>query len=179
MCSRNARNITRICLAILSALITISFLLALVVIMRAVTLDSGIDNLPFNEVTGKSIETQLDLSKTLFEISLLMIGALWALVIAKPGEAQLVLSDGAQVVMFLSASIVLLISACSYCLYLHNVSHYFVDAAVAASKGNLDPTVPDIFDQNINYLFRCQIVSLGTGIFNGTVTLVSAYKLKD
>lgn len=177
--STNCKKATKICLAVLTALITISFLVALVLITKSITLDSGIDNLPFNDVTAKSIETQLDLSKTLFEITLLMIGALWALVIAKKDEAQLVLSDWRQVVMFVSASTVLLISACSYCLYLQNVSHYFVDASVAASKGGIEPTVPDIFDQNINYLFRCQIVSLGTGIFNGTVTLISAYKLKD
>ncbi|MBC8030544.1 MAG: hypothetical protein H7Z16_10575 [Pyrinomonadaceae bacterium] len=143
------------------------------------TLADGIENLPFNEVTSKSIDTQFELSQTLFQIALLMTGALWGLVIAKKDEIKLVFSELSEVVMFLSSSVVLLLSVGSYGFYLWKVSHYFADASVAATKGGLGPYVPDIFDQDISYLFLCQIVSLVAGIFNGVLTLVSAHNLRE
>ena len=165
-------------LAILTVAITLCCLIATVRIISTVSIQGGIDDLPFNDVTSKSIDTQLDLAKTLFQISLLMTGALWGLVIAKKDDVKIVSANTELVVMFLSSSVVMLVSMLCYGVYLRTLSHYFADAAAAAAKGGLDASIPDIFDQNINYLFLCQIISLGAGILNGVITLVAAHTLK-
>lgn len=168
----------RLILASVTAAITLTCLIVTLLISRSVTLNAGITDLPFNELTSKAIDTKLNLAETLFQIGILMLGALWGLVIAKKDEIQLVFSQRPEVVMFLGSSVLLLLSACSYGFYLNQVSHYFVDASVSAVRGHLELSVPDIFDQNVNYLFFCQIISLGAGIINGVLTLVSTHRLK-
>lgn len=167
-------------LAVVAVLITLASLVATVYFVINVRIDNGILPLPFNDVSSKSIDARLGVAQTLFQLALLMIGALWALIIAKKDEVQIVFAEPAEVWMFISASIVLLLSICSYGFYLNKISNQFADAARSLGKSELPLplSVPDIFDQNVNYLFVVQILSLVAGIVNGVLTLVSAHKLK-
>jgi hypothetical protein len=146
-------------------------------IVATVKISSGIPPLAFNDVTSKSIETRLGLAQTLFQLTILMIGALWGLLIAKKDEIKLVFAQYSEVVMFISASAVLLLSISAYAFYLNKLSSQFADAG---SLGNLGETlyIPDIFDQNINYLFILQIVGLIVGTVNGLLTLLSTHRLR-
>ena len=69
----------------------------------------------------------------------------------------------------------------SHAVYLNNITTYLADAA-ASSKGgagvNLDLSIPNIFDQNVNYVFVIQIINLIAGVFNAIATIFSAHKLK-
>jgi len=174
------RKIIRKRFALLATVITLACIAATVFFVINVRVDHGIRALPFNLVSSKSIDARLTVAQTLFQLALLMIGALWGLIIAKKGEVQIVFEEPAEVFMFFSASIVLLLSICSYGFYLNKISHQFADAARALGNSELELplSVPDIFDQNVNYLFVLQIVTLVAGIFNGVLTLVSAHKLK-
>ena len=169
----------RALLAIVSPTVTACCLVAIIWLSLNVSIDAGIENLPFNEVTGKAVDTQLALSETLFQVGILMLGALWGLVIAKKDEIQLVFSQRSEVIMFVGSSSLLLMSVCAHGFYLDSVSHYFVDAAVASERGGLPASVPDIFDQNVRYLFICQFVSLLAGMINGVLIFISAHKLRD
>lgn len=170
----------RIGLASLTAIIAAACLTTTIVLSQTVEVDLGILPLTFNDVTSQSLDARMVLAQSLFQVSLLMIGALWGLVIAKPGEIQILFREKIEMIMFISASIVLLVSVSSYALYLEKISHQFVDAVRAWSKSDipLPVTVPDVFDQNVNYLFNLQCVSLAAGIINGVLTLVSAHKLR-
>lgn len=174
------RQFIRKRLALITALITFACLVVTVYFVFNVTVDQGIQPLVLNAVSTKSIDVRLTLAQTLFQVALLMIGALWGLLIAKKDEIQVVFAEKAEVVMFFSASIVLLLSVCSYGFYLNKISNQFASAARALAKSPvpLPLSVPDIFDQNVHYLFILQIVSLVAGIFNGVLTLVSAHKLR-
>jgi hypothetical protein len=169
----------RVLLAVLSLSITIFCVGFTLYRVNTASLVAGIEDLPFNELTSKSVDTQLDLAKTLFDLALLMIAALWGLVIAKKDEIQLVSSQRSTVIMFFCASGLLLLSAYSYGSYLRKISSYFADASAALTKSNLPLSVPDIFDQNVNHIFVWQYYSLVAGILNGVLTLVSAHRLKD
>lgn len=165
-------------LAFVSGGITVACLIAIVFSTQLTPL--GIDNLPFNDVTSKSVDLQLGLSETLFQVGLLMLGALWGLVIAKKDEVHLVFSRRSELVMFVGSSALLLLSLCSYGIYIRKVARYIAVASVIVYKNpKLTPYVPDIFDQNVNYLFACQIVSLIAGTINGMLTLVSTHRLRE
>lgn len=169
----------RITIASLTAGIAFACLITALILSRT-EVDFGIQPLVFNDVTNKSLDARMVLAQSLFQVALIMIGALWGLVIAKEGEIQSVFREKAEMTMFLSASIVLLVSVFSYALYLDKISHQFVDAVRAWSRSDiqLQITVPDVFDQNVDYLFTLQYVSLAAGIVNGVLTLISTHKLR-
>ena len=181
MNKKKCKEIFRYVLAGSTSVITIGFIITTVVIVARVSIAGGINDLPFNELTKKSVETRLDLSRSLFELALLMLGALWALVIAKKDEAQIVLSKPSEALMFLGASLLLLLSVSSHAVYLNNVTRYLADAAASSKSGagvNLDLSLPNIFDRNVNYVFVIQIINLIAGVFNAIATIFSAHKLK-
>lgn len=165
-------------LAVSSAMITLGCIATTIVISRSVSIASGIDDLPFNGLTEKSLDIRLDLSQNLFQLALLMLGSLWGLVIAKKDEAQIVFSKLPEVVLFIGASLLLIFSVVSSSLYVNKLTAYLSDAAIASAYSN-EPSLPNVFNQNVNYLFIIQILNLGAGVLNGIFTLVSAHRLKE
>lgn len=166
----------RALLAVVSVVISFGCIVATIVIARSVSIAHGIPDLPFNDMASKCLEMRLDLSQSLFQLALLMLGSLWALVIAKKDEAQIVFSKPPEAVLFVSASLLLIFSVVSYSLYVNKLTGYLSDAAASAGG---DPSLPNIFDQNVNYLFVIQILNLVAGVLNGVFTIVSAHKLKE
>lgn len=173
----------RSALATVSLLIMMGCIVATVTIVCNVSIDSGVADLPFNELTSKSIDTRLDLSRSLFQVALLITATLWGLVIAKEDEAQIVFSKPSEVIMFVSASLLLILSVGSHALYLNKVTEYLSDAAASSggtkASAQADLSLPNIFDQNVNYLFITQITNLTAGVFDSVMTLISAHKLKE
>src|SRR5687767_116035 len=143
-------------LAVSSATITLGCIVTTLIISGSVSIASGIDDLPFNQLTDKSLEIRLDLSQNLFQLALLMLGSLWGLVIAKKDEAQIVFSKLPEVVLFIGASLLLIFSVVSYSLYVNRVTAYLSDAAISSAFSS-EPSLPNIFNQNVNYLFVIQI----------------------
>jgi hypothetical protein len=174
------RQTTRKILAVFTALVAVACLTTTVVFVLTVRIDAGIPPLLVDDVTTKSIDARLVLAQSLFQVALLMVGALWGIVIAKPGEIQIVFRRNAEIVMFVSASVVLLVSIISYGFYLNKITHQFAEAVRSRSNSAIPIAafIPDVFDQNVNYLFTLQFVSLAAGILNGVLTLFSAHRLR-
>jgi|RhiMetdeSRZDD1v2_1073273.scaffolds.fasta_scaffold844070_1 hypothetical protein len=173
---KNLRNV----LAIVTIMLAAVCLIANIYFWFTVRFDLGIRPLPFNEITSKSIDARLILAQSLFQVALLMLGALWGLVIAKKDEIQILFGDKPETVMFFSASVVLLMSVLSYGIYLTKISSQFAIAVrlLDSSPVPLPLSIPDVFDQNVEYLFKLQLAGLVAGIVNGVVTLFSAHKLR-
>jgi len=166
-------------LAVLTTVNAVACLITAVILFSGVKLVGGVDPLLMDDVTTKSIDARLVLSQSLFQVALLMIGALAAIIIAKPGETQIVFHKNPELLMFLSASVVLLISIVCYGFYLNKITEQFAAAVRARSKSAVPIAtfIPDVFDENVNYLFKLQFVSLVAGVVNGALTLFSAYRL--
>ncbi|HKY27371.1 MAG TPA: hypothetical protein VJM12_05430 [Pyrinomonadaceae bacterium] len=164
----------------MTAILAIVCLIGNVYFLFNVKIDRGIAPLAFNEITAKSIDARLILAQSVFQVALLMLGALWGLVIAKKNEIQILFREEIETVMFLSASVVLLMSVVSYGIYLSKISSQFAITVrlLDNSPEPLPLSIPDVFDQNIDYLFTLQWTSLVAGIVNGVVTLFSAHKLR-
>ena len=177
----SANKTIRRILAFVTAFVAVACLVTAVVFVLSVRIDEGIPPLLMDEVTTKSIDARLVLAQSLFQVALLMVGALWGIVIAKAGEIQIVFKERFEAVMFFSASFVLLLSIFCYGIYLDKITHQFAEAVRARSKSPIAIAVfiPDVFDQNVDYLFKLQLVSLAAGILNGALTLISAHRLKE
>lgn len=137
----------------------------------------GLEDIKFNELTNESIKGRVEFSRSLFQVTLLITAALWGLIIAKKDEAGIVFKDRPELVMFLCASLLLLSSLVDHSLYLHFVSRIYSIAGQAYYKE--DPSMPDIFDPNINNFYIYQIWHLVSGFVVAIATLVSAHKLKE
>lgn len=166
--------------AFVTTFVAVACLVTAVAFVLSIRKDEGIPPLLMDEVTTKSIDARLVLAQSLFQVALLMVGALWGIVIAKPGEIQLVFKERFEMAMFLSASVVLLTSILCYGIYLEKITEQFAEAVRARSKSPIaiSAFIPDVFDQNVNYLFVLQSVSLAGGLFNGVLTLFSTHRLR-
>jgi len=79
------------------------------------------DSRPYNELTKSAIDLGLDQSKSLFQLGLLVLASLWALMFAKTDERTILLADTPEVVMFVTATILLLCSQICHLSYLGHV----------------------------------------------------------
>lgn len=170
----------RSALAVITAGIAVICLVITVGIYRKVSLDYGIPNLAYNEITSKGVDAQLDLSRTLLQTALLVFGALCGLIIAKRGEVKIALSSPTDMTMFLASSALLLLSVVAYGSYLNLIANYLADAAGSSAHlpPGVKPSIPDIWHQNVAYWFRCQVAFLIAGSINGALTLISMHQLK-
>ncbi|HEX5889884.1 MAG TPA: hypothetical protein VFY61_14345 [Pyrinomonadaceae bacterium] len=161
-------------LAIAVVVVTLTFTLRSI---SNTSVDTGLADIKYNELTSESIKGRVEFSRSLFQIGLLITAALWALVIAKPDEIGIVFADRQEVLMFLCASLLLIGSLVDHSLYLNYVSRVFLAGGRLYDKDS--PSIPDVFDANINNFYQYQIIHLALGAFIAVVTLFSAHNLKE
>lgn len=161
--------------AILFIILTVVMIVYTVSSYNAVSIKKGIKDIPYNELIKASIDGKLDVSKSLFQVGLVSLAALWGLVIAKKDEASIVLSKNPELVTFICASLLLLLSLVSHVLYLETILSGFSDAGLAFDEAN--KTIIDLFDPKFDYLFNWQINNLFAGTLTAIFTLFSAHKL--
>lgn len=129
---------------------------------------------PYNDLTDGSIQARLTLSNNLFQATLLITAALAGLLIAKDQEAGFVLAQAPEVIMFVCTSLLLLMSFVSHALYLTEISYIYALAGQYPEVGR----IPDVFDDNINFLLSYQLGYLIAGALLAFLTFFSAHKLK-
>lgn len=135
-----------------------------------------IKNAKYNDLTDGAIQASLNLSNNLFQIAVLVMAALAGLMIAKDGEAGFVLSNAQEVIMSICASLVLLLSIIFNLLYVNEISYIYAIAGKLHVESM--PSVPDVFDENIRFLFYYQFTYLLTGTTLAFITFISAHKIK-
>ena len=131
---------------------------------------------PYNDLTDGGMQIKVNLSNNLFQVGLLIVAALAGLLIAKDKEAGFVLSDPPEILMFGCASLLLLLSFVFHDLYLNEIGYVYSLAGKLYEAAR--PSVPDIFDDKINFLLRYQFWYLLSGLLLALFTFLSAHKLK-
>lgn len=165
-------------LAIISAIL-LTLILAFTLINWATTsISEGIVLKQFNEALKESVQIRLGISSNLFQLAVLITGALWGVVIAKEDESGIVLSDRQEMIMFSCASLLLLTSLLSYIIYSSRVA-YIYELADQTSQPGSPIMIGDFFNPVINNFFGYQIVNLVFGIAIALVTMISSHKLKQ
>jgi len=134
-----------------------------------------IPSVRYNDLTDGGMQANLTLSNNLFQIVLLVTLGLAGLLIARD-EAKFVFGGGPEMVMFISAGLLLVLSFVSHVLYLKEVSYLYFYGGRRLDLSN--PFTPDISDENVNFLLTYQLEYLLCGIVIAAFTFLSAHKLK-
>lgn len=130
-----------------------------------------------NDVLLKSIEFKLDESKTIFTISITLIGVLAALVIGKKDEIVITLKHRLELQMLLCAGILILTSMIFHYLFSSAVVYWCTD--MASRWDATDHPIPYLFDPKLNTLFVTQYYCLIAGLICALFTLASAHFLQE
>jgi hypothetical protein len=175
-----AKSTLRVALAGLAVILTAVVVTRGYIVKRAnVDSKTTLESRAYNELTKAAIELRIDEAQSLFQLSWLIIAALWGLIIAKKDEAHLTLGDRPELVMFLCASLLLLLSLWWHVIYLHSISDAYKTAGATVVPHNAQIIIPDVFDTAINDLLRYQEQCLGFGSLLAILTLFSAHQLKE
>lgn len=138
---------------------------------NAVIVDSS-----YNELIAGSIQSKLTLSTNLFQMELLITAGLIGLLVAKDKQAKFVLAQLPEKVMFICASLLLLLSYIFHYLYFTEVSYIYTVAGKFYDKAN--PSMPDVLDPSVNYLFSYQVNYLVWGSILAAFTFFSAHIIR-
>ncbi len=133
---------------------------------------------PYNDVRKAAIDLYVEQIKTVFQITLIALGLLIGLVAAKKDEARIVLGDRPEILMFIVAFSLLMLSLYMYYNQLgvlSSVLHSGADVYVSQSHS----VIPDIMNPKLIYAGVFQFYFLIAGLFATALTLVSAHWLKE
>ena len=168
------RKTIRSVLAIFCSLIFVG----IVVFTIATWSDANIlKNITFNELVDSAIQLKLEQSRSEFQLGLLITGALWVLVIAKKDEGRILLSDPAELTMFIFGNLLLLGSFICHIVYLERIGYIYSLAGGISDQSGLR-SFPDVFSTTINNPYRLQLWYLVAGVFVAALTVISAHLLK-
>jgi hypothetical protein len=131
-------------------------------------------DLPYSDLIEDLIDIKRDQSGKLFDAALLLLGALFALMIAKKDEARIILADYPEVIMFVAASALLLASLACDITYLGVMSDSLYTGGRSGSE-----SMPDIFGTAFEKFYTAQIIFLVGGVLAAAATLISAHRLKE
>lgn len=130
---------------------------------------------PYNDLTDGGMQAKLNLSNNLFQVTLLLSAALAGLLIAKDREAHFVLGKPPELIMFILAVLLLLLSFISHLLFLNEVAYLYFLAGKLFEQSR--PSVPDITDSNVSFLLTYQLEYLLAGLVLASFTFFSAHVL--
>lgn len=185
--SRIRRNLRLLLRRILAAISLVTFLLVVPHTANRYLHSSKYFNpsivipaIAFNDITNGSIQTRLNLSTDLFQIGLLVVAGLGGLLISKNltknGEADFVLSKPPEIIMYVCASLFIILSLVLHYLYVNEISNIYNTSGRLYDASN--PDILDVMNPNINFLFDYQFYYLLSGVVLTLFTFFSAHIIK-
>jgi hypothetical protein len=136
------------------------------------------DKIYYSEPVKLGINQKLEGAKSLVQVTILIIGALWALVIVKKDDRVLHRKDWPELLSFLFTNGMLIISLLFYIAY----SNFLAQVLTTGNMRYLPPekiTIMDYTNKEINSLFENQIRICICGIISTALTFFSAYILNQ
>lgn len=144
---------------------------------RTFTKQIIVANRTYNDLTDGGIQAKVALSNSIFQAGLLVTAGLAGLLIAKDQESGFLLDNRPELIMFIGAISLLLMSFVSHYFYLKEIAYlYFLAGSQGVYRAS-NPSVPDIADDNVNFLFTYQLEYLASGTILALFTIFSAHKL--
>lgn len=174
----SAPTILRWVLAVVSALTSLAVSVSAGFYLISYGAITSIIARPFNDLTKTAVDINVEQSRSLFQVTLLVLGALWGLIIAaQPRAPRIAQSDLPEIVMFVFANLLLVGSLFWHVLYLDSIADaYGLAASTCADVGK--QCIPDVLDDQIHHLFKHQRALLIAGVIVSVLTLFSTHRLK-
>jgi len=205
---RSFRSKLRWSIGVLCASLSLIALLAAIA-FKAIRIDQILlySTAVYNELTKSAMDLKIHESNSYFDLSLLVVGALIGLILAKPEEARITLRDTPELLMFIASGVLLLSSMLCHVSYLTSVTEACMNARFdrqvtafnpgseqnkewkteAVIAGSSSPvytienklTMEDIRDPGIEYLLKGQTIFVLLGTALSALTILSAKFLKE
>lgn len=120
---RSFRTKLRWSLGVVCASLSLLALLAAIA-FKAIRIDQILlySTAVYNELTKSAMDLKIHESNSYFDLSLLVVGALIGLILAKPEEARITLRDTPELLMFIASGVLLLSSMLCHVSYLTSVT---------------------------------------------------------
>ena len=113
-------------------------------------------DVPYNDLTKGSIDIKVDQAKAILQVSFVVLGVLWGLVIIKEGQAKIGRKDRPEMLMFLAANLAFVIQFACYLLFTDAVSSaYSAAGAIGGAKESW--SIPDILSSSFGNLSWYQL----------------------
>src|SRR5207245_1594628 len=123
-----------------------------------------------NELTQHAIEINIEQSRSLFQVSLLILGALWGLIVATETKARITRRDYPEIWMFVCANLLLVLSFLWHSIYLAGISDAYKVAATTCAE--VSKCIPDVLDDQIHHVFKYQRAFLVAGVVVSVLSLL-------
>jgi hypothetical protein len=133
-------------------------------------------DIEYNEQVKASLDVTLDQAKSIFQVSLVVIGVVWGLIIVKADKALITKTDDPELLMFFLTNLLLLIQFLSYYSYTTFVADAYAAGAVQSKKPDL--FIPNVFQPKISSLLPLQLCALVGAVVIGGLTSFSTNVLK-
>lgn len=145
---------------------------------RRLYLHTSIEGLSLTSPIEKAVDLRLDQSTAIYQLTAVLIAALWGLIVASDTRARIGIADP-ETAMLGAASILLIASIVWHYLYLAAVTDAYLAAGATAMSGTANGTIiPDVFSEKVDHLFLFQRRFFGLGFVASVLTLVSANRLR-
>lgn len=128
----------------------------------------------FDDPVKESLAIRLDASRNLFQVGLLLAGALWALYIGKTEETKVDLTQTPELILFLLCNFCFLISFYSHYEYTDRLSTWINSAVISGEKIE----IPDIDAPRLTNLLDRQTDFFQIGCGLALLTFVSGRYLR-
>lgn len=135
----------RVTLLVISIAVVILTLPIIDPVRMFIQLLSGQQSIPAIKMTDeikKAIDYRVDLSKTLFQTTLVVLGGIWSLVLAKKDDANVVFHDNLSMGTFFCANLVLFFAGVSHIDFVMDMSSLL---ATASTLGGVAPNIDSTF----------------------------------
>jgi hypothetical protein len=140
---------------------------------------SSLPDRPYNDLIKAAIDIRIDQSKSVFQLFLIFSGVLAGLLIAKPGEARLVVANVYDITMSACALLLLSLSLVSHLVYIQQVSSAYIVGGALKNFEKDSASMPDVLSDSIDYLFDFQWLFLLAGALVSFLVLLSVHKFKE
>jgi hypothetical protein len=137
--------------------------------------EERIENKTFNEMIKSAIEIRLAAAQSLFQLDLLILGGLWAILIARKDEFAIVLNERQEVIMFVICNVAFMLAIWNYYSYSIEVS----EILYSQSTKEVNADFPGLFSPEISYKRYCQELFSLVGLTVALLTFLSGHQLKE
>jgi hypothetical protein len=134
---------------------------------------SIIDDVPFTLLAEESLKVKQEQSRSAFQLTLVLLGGVWATLLAKKDEKTFTFSDTPETIMFCCSNLLLLCSIYFHLRYLDAVSNQLW----LSGKHRLD-SIPDFYNSFLNNPYASQFITLAVGLICTAIHLTVIHKYK-
>jgi predicted small integral membrane protein len=133
-----------------------------------------VQDVPYTDLVKESLKVRQDESRSAFQLAILLLGGIWATLLAKKDQARFTFTDKPETIMFCSSNVLLLTS-----VYFHLAYLDFIGRQLWMSGQHDLKSIPDIYNSFLNNPYASQLVTLAAGLICTAIHLTAVHQFRE